>query len=260
MERPELGSVIEFVEALELPRQERPPEGLEAPDIALPQPDFTKPTDLLATVGSQIVEFSASVDPDIRPHITNAFLLAQLAANKEAGTNNSTSEAWYNAYLDVLTKIGWVIEGSGTSKQEIKTKNLNVHSEILPVIEAVLGPAVAATSLITTLLKGLGNMSKDKPWITLFDRESQRAKANQFQISNVTGATKNALIKLVCFELDAKKSITQVLFFKFTSSEARLRKFERTLTVNTGVFKQVAPAIEKKVADRIAGSIAGIET
>jgi hypothetical protein len=219
-------------------------------EIESPQtlPDFKLPGDMAVLVGSQIVGFAASVNAEIRPHIANAFLLAQLAANKKASKSKGRSKDWYEAYIDVLTNIGWVVEGDANSMQEVAVRNSDMHREIIPVIEAALGPAVAAASTITKVLKGLSNISKDAPWITLFDQQSQRAHANQFQISNTTGTTANPSIKLVGFELDASASVTQVLFFKFSANKAKLRKFESSMSVNSEVFEGVKTAIAQKLS------------
>src|SRR4051794_3592849 len=44
--------------------------------------------------GSQLIEFDASVAPELRSAITNVMLLAQLAANKAAAAG--PIEAWYS--------------------------------------------------------------------------------------------------------------------------------------------------------------------
>src|SRR5476649_486751 len=60
------------------------------------------------SVGSQLTEFTANVPPDVRAAVSDSMLLAQLAANKAASTDNSAGVfAWYDKYREVLEGIGW---------------------------------------------------------------------------------------------------------------------------------------------------------
>jgi len=148
--------------------------GLESVDeFAIP--DFSKP-DLAVTVGSQIASFSAAVEPDLREKISNGFLFAQQAANKRLeDAPEASSFVWYSMYVHVLNQIGWTTEADGTLENEIKGTSAQVQNEIISIINAALGPAIASSSMLVKVLEGLSNMDKNSPWITLFNRESQRA-------------------------------------------------------------------------------------
>ena len=60
-------------------------------------------------VGAQVAAFSAAVSADSRSAIADSLLLAQLAADKAA---DSTSDvlAWYRKYVEVLKRVGWLVE------------------------------------------------------------------------------------------------------------------------------------------------------
>ena len=229
-------------------------------DATAPEPpNFEKP-ELAVTVGSQIASFSENVSAELKEKVANGFLFAQQAANKQIeGKQDATSEDWYNTYVDVLTKIGWMREDGGAARREIEGTSVEVHSKIIPVITAALGPAVAASALIVDVLKGLNEMDQDTPWITLFSRESQRAEANQFQMSHVDSENGAPRITLVNFELSAERSVTQVLFFKFHSNEAKLTQFQERISVNEPIFSQVAPVIADRLADRVRQFVMEIE-
>ena len=107
-------------------------------------------------VGSQIAGFSPEVPAEIRPMISNVFLLAQLVADKKTDKAFSGSRNWYEHYIEVFTKVGWNIRGQSHANQTITGSSLEVHREIVPVIAAALGPAAAAGSTIIRVLNGLG--------------------------------------------------------------------------------------------------------
>lgn len=223
-------------------------------------PSYESGVEQAVTVGSQISEFSKSVPQDIRANIDNAFLLAQLAANFEIEENGGTTLDWYDKYIEVLQNAGWVIESKGDTVRKIGGSSLNVHNEIIPIISAALAPAAAAASVVLSALKGLDAMNKDQPWITLFDRESQRAMANSFQISYVdVDEHQVPRLTLVGFELDAKRSVTQFLFFKFSESKATLSHFETKLSINQTAFDKGKAIIAKRLSERTAGFLTDLK-
>ncbi len=249
-------TAMHFVESTELPGL---PEGLEGIEITAPDlPEFDKP-DLAVTVGSQVASFADDVKPELRQQISNAFLFAQQAADKRLERlGEASSKSWYDTYVDVMSQIGWIREDASVVVREVTGTSLHVHKEIIPIVAAALGPA-AATATVVNVLKGLQNMNQDSPWITLFQSASQRASANQFQISHTTQEEGTPRIRLVNFELDAERSVTQVLFFRLDTNKAELRHFENKMAVNEPIFGQVAPVIANRLADRIAGNILAIE-
>lgn len=164
-----------FVERIELPGA--PERAREASsDDGLPASSYEANTQQAVVVGSQIAEFAARVPLNLRPQISNSFLLAQLAANKQL-SGGGDSQAWYSKYCEVLANTGWVMETNAFNERDVAGSTLQVHKEILPVIVAALGPAAATAAIITAALDGLEKMSRDSPWITLFQsREPARQR------------------------------------------------------------------------------------
>jgi len=253
---------VAYLENVKLPMPPSPPDGLlgaEGPAIPTP-PEYTPGVDQAVTVGSQIAEFAANVPAEMRPQISNSFLLAQLAANRKIQDTGGGTQQWYDKYVEVLTQIGWLLESKEVSMREVSTDTLEAHKEIIPLLIAVLGTAVPVTAVIISVLKSLADMDKNQPWITLFDRESQRASANQFQMSYAS-VDENAgpRISLVCFELDASRSLTQVLFFKFSTTTATLRHFGSKLGINRAVFERSIKVVEDRIADYVNNYIEDIK-
>ncbi|MEM8693726.1 MAG: hypothetical protein AAGG57_17840 [Pseudomonadota bacterium] len=248
-------SALALVESIELPDHDT---FHTSESDALPQPDLTQDSGQNIAVGSQIAGFGAGFDPALRPAIANAFLIAQLAADGAIANSGGGSEAWYSAYLGILTGLGMMAEDSTVSMREVSATSLYLHNEIIPVLTTLLGPA-AATSTVLTVLSGLEQMDQDSPWITLFDRSSQRASANQFQISQAEMIDGVPRITLAAFALSAERSVTQVLFFRYSTSQATLKQFSKSLGLNTHVLSTAAPRIAEKLADRTLDFIADIQ-
>lgn len=201
----------------------------------------------VVAVGAQLAEFSDSVPADLRPMISNSMLLAQLAADKATAEVEDVM-LWHAKYRDVLKKVGWQLADSEERKRVVTDKDLSVHQAIIPVLTTLLGPAAAATSMVVTVLKGLQEMDKESPWITLFDRESQHASGAKFQISYVDADENgSASVKLLSCTIDAERKITQVLFFKFSSQRAEMRDRQTLLSTNRDVLEAGKESIARKV-------------
>ena len=211
-------------------------------------------------IGSQIAEFAKDMPAEVRPMVANSFLLAQLAANRSTAESNGGTMEWYQRYTEVLKSVGWIVEGDVTMNEEVKADSGTVHSKILPLLALTLGPGAAgAAVVIAKVLESLDEMD-DGPWITIFDRESKRASAHQFQLSYADAPDGvHPRISLACFELDAEQRVTRVLFFRFANATATLRHSGMQLSADGTVFEQVQDLVEKKVAEYVSANIAAIE-
>ena len=259
-ELPDLEAVEAFVSSIALPDYYAP---MDAEDMRgaddFTHPDYQKP-DLAVTIGSQIASFAEEIDASTKEHIANAFLFAQQAADKQiASEPEASSNEWYAAYTDVLGQIGWTIQGRTAATRTFKGNTASLHKAIIPVLTTAIAPVAGAAPLVVQILDSLQEMDSHQPWITLFSSASRRAKANQFQIAHVDQNAGAPRIKLIAFELSAKRIVTQVLFVKLATSEAELEHFESTLSVNQTVFSAASPIIQERLSDRVAEMVLAIE-
>lgn len=243
-----------YVLALPLPDAGPQFESLES------APDLGNQQDAVA-VGAQLAEFSPSVSPAQRSAVADCLLLAQLAANK-ATAQDPDLLAWYRKYVEVLQSVGWNVDSMSLEDKEIGDTDLDVHQAIIPVLAELLGPAAAAASMVVSVLKGLQQMDKDSPWITLFDRASQHAAGAKFQLGFVdvpAGDTPSVSIRLLVLAIDAKRSITQVLFFKFSDQQARLRTGQTQLGILDSRLDDIREAVASRVGPFLRDNIGKIE-
>jgi hypothetical protein len=250
--------VVQFVQNLDLPEPGARFESV-SPGADIAAEIEASSGQALVAVGSQLAEFDPAVAAGVRGALANNLLLAQLAANKAASQSNDMA-TWYGKYNDTLQNTGWNLSEAEFQNQTIQNKNANVHEEIIPIITAMLGPQVAAVSMVVNVLRGLQNMSKDSPWITLFDRSSEHASGAKFQVSYVDlDAGGNPRIKAMYFGVLAERSVTQVLFFKFAGQRAELRKASSTMSASVDLLNATKPKIASRVQEFIAEFVAKVE-
>ena len=142
-----------YVEAIDLsgiPRQLIPQDvAAEASEV------FAEAKTQAQVVGSTLFSFAQGLDADTRAAISDSALLAQLVANKQHNQDEAPT-AWYDAYQDVLQKIGWVLQDSGWTDYSAKGAVAEVHEKVaeveralrlhLPSIKRVIGHAEPRSS------------------------------------------------------------------------------------------------------------------
>jgi hypothetical protein len=235
-----------FVRSVAIPPPPAPRGGPEAEQPAIPILLKTG-KDQAAVVGSDIIAFVSGVTTERREAIINSALLAQLVANNEVKDRSRVYE-WYDTYFKVLANIGWAIQQVSWAEYTEKEDGFQAHEAILSVAATLLGPGTAALTLVTTTLKALKEMDKNNPWLTLFNRESQMAKTAHFQVSLAEQAPDGQfLVSTMAFGLEAKSTVTQVLFFKVKKGKATLKHHRGKVTINTGVLDQVRDELQAKL-------------
>lgn len=200
-----------------------------------------------AVVGSDVISFVEGVTAERRNDIVNATLLAQLAAKKRV-PDGSRIKDWYDAYFDVLTNVGWTIQQRDFAEYRASSQNFEAHKAILEVATTVLGPATTALKVVTTTLNALHSMNEDSPWITLYSRESQTARTAHFQVTIVEQKPQQGfLVSLMAFGLEARETITKILFFSSKASEATLRHYSGGVTIATDVLDGIRADVKAKL-------------
>src|SRR5262245_42033690 len=212
-------------------------------------------------VGAGVIAFVKGVTPEQRNDIVNASLLAQLVAKKKVNNPNTLTavKEWYDEYFDVLSRIGFVIQDKGFAEYREASDSFEAHEAILEIATALLAGAPGALALVKTTLEALQKMSSSSPWITLFNRESQSANTARFQVSLVNeDENGRLLVALIAFGLEARTTLTQVLFFKFHTNDVTLHHLSGKVTINAQLLESVRDQIAGKLIAYTSEYIKGL--
>jgi hypothetical protein len=195
-------------------------------------------------VGSDVMSFVSGVTPERRQDLVNASLLAQLVATKRV-PNPTNLQAWYDAYFEVLTNLGFAIQDRQFANYSEKSDDFEAHEAILSIAATLLAGAPAALSIVKTTMEAL---KTDGPWLTLFTQESQSAKTAKFQVTlALQGEGDQFLVSLMAFALEAKANLTQVVFFKVRSNEATLKHVSGKVTIDPEVLASVREDVSRRL-------------
>lgn len=226
---------------------------------AAPVQPLEEDTAQAAVVDSNLVTYPEGTSLRVKNLVASWLLFAQRAASAQVPDESDTL-AWMTAYHDVLTRTGWVQRGDTESWTEEKVYGSKVHEQILAVISVVLGPAPAALAIVTAALTSLQKMDEDSPWITLFDRRGREASAVGFEIANCQPTADGAAaLQAIDFRVEARQTMTQVLFFTFTAREASIFRRGIVLELTSGAMESYGPAIESRVEKAVLDNIAAFD-
>ena len=227
-------------------RLAEPPSSALFAAADLPKVVFDDATNQAIIAGSEVVSFTQSVEAEFRETISDSALIAQLAANAKFNVEQDPI-AWFDHYYSILGGLGWTTQARDTAEYRIDQDGLEVHEAVLDVIKVFLGPIPGAAALVEIALGSLKKMNPDSPFITLFNRQSEKAKVGRFQFTLVRQEGDSYLADGMSFGFKAKKKVTQVLFFKLHSTEATLRRSLAKISIGADALEGLRPALKAKI-------------
>lgn len=211
-----------------------------------------------AVVDSNLVVFPEDTPASVRNAVCNWTLFAQRAATKKVDPQQA--KEWVDVYLDVLLHTGWALREEASSWSEEHVVGSVVHQKILDLVAVALGPVPGALALVSAALTSLQGMNERSKWITLFDRRAKSAVSTGFSVANVDPhADGSAQLRSIDFRVEARKTLTQFLFFRFTSEEALMFKRGVVLFISAEALQELAPAIERRVTAFAKDNIAAFD-
>jgi hypothetical protein len=211
-----------------------------------PQVVFDDAKSQAIIAGSEVVSFTQSVEADFRESISDSALIAQLAANAKFNVEQDPI-AWFDHYYSILGGLGWTTQMRDTAQYKFSQDGLEVHEAVLDVVKVFLGPIPGAVKLVEIALTSLKKMNKDSPFITLFNKQSEKSKVGRFQFTLVRQEGNSFLADGMSFGIKAKKNVTQILFFKLHSTEATMRRSLAKISIGADALEGLRPLLKAKI-------------
>jgi hypothetical protein len=206
--------------------------------------------------GSNLVQFPTAASGELKSSVALSLLLAQRVASTD--TAIATPQQWIQKHNTVLTNLNWLDEGGGVVESKFNNINVAVHQAIIPFLTAAFGGALAAGSLIITALQQLQNMDKNSPWITLFDRQSQRFNVTEYMFTVVDIQGDLVRVSMASARLDASFGTIQVLFFKVTNQDAKFESASGKFSAQSGLITDMNSDLQTKLQALTRSFIASV--
>lgn len=249
-------NAVSFVESAEL-LPARTEAVTEAGTEATPPLDLNKlPSGLVA--GNALIDFSAAPSVEVRSGVSMALLFASRVADA-AMRDGDDEDDWLAAYKTNLRKLGFAVPQSSLSISKFKKKGVFVHKAIVPFLTIAFGGA-GIGPVILAALTHLQDIDKDKPWITLFDRESRKFNTRETHFAAVSSEGSETVIRHVVARLSFEQHETNVLFFRVTDTTAEFESATTTMSANNSLLAVIEPRLRLRMESEMADFIAEART
>jgi len=202
-----------------------------------------------------IVSFASEVHEQTRNDILNATLLAQLAANNLQPDHSKLIE-WYTAFIDVLSKTGWIIEGGDVQLYHSESELIEVEKIVIDILTSAFGAGYI--SIIQNTLDAIKKLNHRDQKLKAFERNVSKVSKGCFQITLATETDGLVSMRIGTFMLNSVNKITSVLFFKTSKDKTTLEYLSKNATFNGELYSQIREKVTEKLGQHLLNSIAEI--
>ena len=204
-----------------------------------------------------LVSFVSGVTVQNREDVLNSTLLAQLAANKKSPIDADIA-AWYKAFVELLEKIGWVVQDKEIHQFEAKESVFELENVIIDILTASFGAGYIA--IIKKTLESLKKLTtSDDGRIKVFEKNTRSSNKGCFQIALATEEGGAVAMKIGAFLLSSTNKVTRILFVKFTSDQTKLDYASSGLTLNQNIYAKARQLVIDKLSQDVVDYITEIE-
>ena len=224
-----MDSALSFVEQLE---------------IELPNFQVSTSSQDFVDAGS-LVSFMGDVGKQEREDVLHSTLLAQLAADYKYDRKKQAKD-WYNYYVEVLSNVGWILQGFEFKRYNSSTETLQISTAILDVfhVAKVNQSEVEAVKKTIQLLQS----SKNEAWWAVFNGCcSDSSNANLQVLPCKVDSSGQVVMNIGSFYFSAKTKEAKWLWCDFRSTDISLHWGTQTSTLSMEVYNKIRDDVIKKL-------------
>ena len=199
-------------------------------------PEAKIDTDSIAEVNKDapaIIAFADGVSAENREAVMLGVEFAETVANSEADINKD-SVKWLESYAKAFKYAGWLTTGGHRYGEYTSTNvNLTMDSVVLELISAVAG--TNAQIVIKLLNLVMDKIQKDKPMMTLFDRNRKSGTASTFRIMPCLESSEGIPVTyLLAIHCESSTDSGGALFWKWSVSKLKIKHLAKGVDFNQG--------------------------
>src|SRR5450631_775527 len=134
-------------------------------------------------VDKSLISFVSGLTAENRADILESTLLAQLGAKRKV-TDEPDVIGWYKSYIEILTKIGWTMEGGEVQHFSAKANVVEIQAVIIDILKAAFGADFL--QIVTRALDGIKSLADSNGKIDAFEKNTHSESNASFQIAVAT--------------------------------------------------------------------------
>ena len=218
------------------------------PGAPLPQSSLLKEgKEQTLIVDKSLISFVSDVSAYNRADILESTLLAQLGARAKV-PDESDAISWYKAYMNILSKIGWVVEGGEVEHFSSKGNIVELQSVIVDILTNAFGAGFV--KIVTRALAAIKSLESTNGKIEAFERNTHIGRSGSFQVGIASEEGGAVSINLGTFLITSINEIKHILFIKFRKDETDLQYASSRLTLDQEIYSDVRNLVRKKLSGR----------
>jgi len=203
-----------------------------------------------------IVSFAAEVSEKCRRDVLQTTLLAQMAANGKVPAGDDLVR-WYEAFIEVLEKVGWVVEAKDIQSFSSKSDLFEVDSVVIDILTTAFGAGYI--TVIKKTLESIKKLAVRDRKIKAFEHNTTMVSKGCFQIAMTTESNGVANLKIGTFILNSKHNMTTILFFKSDRQVTTLDYFSRQASLDTEIYGAIRKEVKNRLGHHLRTNIAEID-
>lgn len=208
------------------------------------EPLLQNDKDQVFLADKSLISFASQLDVQNRSDVLDSTLIAQLAARK-AVPDPADSIGWYNAYVNVLSHIGWSISGGQIQEFQSSGTVLELQNVIIDILKAAFGANYV--TIIAKALDAIKSLGDSSGKIEAFEKNTHSASNGSFQIGVATQENNAVNLNLGTFLITSTEKITHILFVKFTNNQTKLQYAYSSVTLDSDIYKGIRDDIRQKL-------------
>jgi hypothetical protein len=219
---------------------------IAAPNKATPLPTQDG-KDQAMIVDKSLISFVSGLSAENRADILESTLLAQLGANGKVSDEKDVI-GWYRAYIEILTKVGWTMEGGEVQQFSAKANVVELQTVIIDILKAAFGADFL--QIVTRALDGIKSLADSNGKIEAFEKNTHSASNGSFQIGVATQEGDAVSMNLGTFLITSTSRISHILFIKFSKDETGLQYASGKMTLDQKIYENVRTLVQNKLSGR----------
>lgn len=193
-----------------------------------------------------LTSFTEKLSGQDKADILNSTLLAQLAANKQLNRQEQPQE-WYAFYQNVLSKVGWVIQGFSFDDYKPSSNTFTMDNVVLDQLKA--STSSDEMEVLEATIKALQQLQPTDGLAVLFNSQCFKDHAGNFQVQLCTkNQNGQIVIALGTFYFNTSENVTSPFFFwTYHLQQTGVHYAVQTTTLDEQVYAQVRDEIVSKL-------------
>lgn len=213
-----------------------------------------------AVVASTLFAFADGVSSQTREDVKDAFLLAQLVADK-AFPNENEADLWYGKYKEVLSTIGWLSTRWRYARYNATQQKFTMDEVGLEILGSAIAaaalPGPASVAMLKVAKDAVTALSARKEPLRIFESQTKRHLGANFRMAVCTETPEGDVsISMGVVTFQANTRVTNVLFWEWQNSDVETYQGENNLELNSRVYAEARKYVQGKLVGRIVGAVA----